>query len=59
MTRYLRTRWRACWEVRWLSGRVWRMGLLRGEWWIGARHDVPADAWVIGLLGLVLVIRRG
>lgn len=49
----LRSRWH---RVRRLS---WRVGLLRGEWWIGARYDFPSDAWIIGLLGMVLVVAHG
>lgn len=60
--RILRTRWRA---FSFTLGRtrlgpyVWRAGLIRGEWWIGARRDLAADAWMVGILGAVVVIGHG
>lgn len=51
MSRLLRTRWRC------VGRRMrWRAGWLRGEWWIGARHDFLAEALMIGFFGLVVLI---
>lgn len=36
--------------------RYWRLGLLRGEWWIGVRRDFQCDWWHINVLGLSLVL---
>lgn len=47
----LPTRWRTA--GRW----TWRVGLMRREWWIGVRYDFAPDVWVIGFLGLVMLIR--
>lgn len=50
--RALRTRWHVT------RGRRWRVGLMRHEWWIGTRYDFASDAWIVGLLGLVLVVQH-
>lgn len=60
MTRHLATRWFVTPHFRigrWKVGRFrWRAGLLRGEWWIGVRYDLPMDVVQVGFLGAVVVI---
>ncbi len=48
----LLTRWRQF--RRWR----WRIGLARGEWWIGWRYDFRCDWFTIGVLGLTLLVAR-
>ena len=42
--------------VRW--GRTWVWGYRRGEWWIGARHNLYCDAIEWNLFGLTLMVGR-
>lgn len=42
--------------VRW--GRTWTWGYRRGEWWIGARHNLPADCIEWNLFGFTLMVGR-
>ena len=50
MTSLARSRWRSVGRYR------WRVGLCRGEWWIGARHSFMEDALIVGVFGLTLVV---
>lgn len=54
--RALRTRWFRL-RFRQRSWR-WRVGLIRDEWWIGARYDFASDAVMVGILGAMLVVVR-
>jgi hypothetical protein len=35
-----------------------KLGHVRGEWWIGARSSFAMDSIMIGVLGLCVVIAR-
>jgi hypothetical protein len=49
------TRWHGI-DARGLRVR-WRVGLVPGEWWVGARRDFAMDAWMVCLLpGVVVVV---
>jgi hypothetical protein len=49
------SRWRGV-EARWLRV-TWRVGLVPGEWWVGARRDCAEGTWwVCPLPGVVLVV---
>lgn len=50
----MRMRWQT---HRWGWHFVW--GLRTGEWWIGARRNLMADAIEINALGLTLMIGKG
>lgn len=51
--RWARTRWRPLG-----GGYRWRAGLVRGEWWIGARYDFAAEVWMVGILGFVVIVGK-
>lgn len=40
----------------WRHVRRWIVGVRRGEWWIGVRHDFARDGWEINVLGLTALI---
>ena len=47
------SRWRRC------RSRVWRVGILRGECWVGVSYAFKGDAVLIAILpGLILAINR-
>lgn len=48
--------WSGRWRYRW--GRTYRVGRRTGEWWIGVRRNVPADAWECNVFGLSIMIGR-
>jgi hypothetical protein len=53
--RHRRARWTI--EVTgWRYTRRWTVGVRRGEWWIGVRHDLPCDCWEINMLGLTILV---
>ena len=51
-SRVLRTRWFQSARL----GISWRFGVMRWEWWVGARYDFAAEAVIVGVFGLVLVV---
>lgn len=44
-------RWRT---TRW--DRTWIWGVRRGEWWVGVRRNLAADALELNMFGLTLMV---